>query len=184
MSTFDDVMLRKYQSRTNSWNRILDYVTDTYGGGHGHRLTNNETSRILIITKELERLEKLGMSTDSHISTEVLLKLDTYLDNIGLSSTQITHLLKKILENDEIKRPTNKKNSSATTSTFKENRKDDWEKLSDDEKIDLRSNEPATSYTVDLTEDEYRKLNEYADTNYDGNVLLMIKSILIEKGVI
>jgi len=180
MNTFEDIILKKYQARTNAWNKILDYVTDTYGGGHGHRLNNNETSRILIIIQELERLQKLGMSADSHILTEVLIKLDTYLDNIGLSSTQITHLLKEIIGNDKIKRPNSKKNISAVTS----NVKDEWEKLTDDEKIDVRSNEPVTSYTVDLTEKEYLRLNKYADTNYDGNVLLMIKSILIEKGVI
>jgi len=89
MNTFEEIMLKKYQARTDAWNKILDYVTDTYGGGHGHRLSNNETSRILIITQELERLQKLGMPEDSHILTEVLIKLDTYLDNIAYSTTII-----------------------------------------------------------------------------------------------
>jgi len=93
-------------------------------------------------------------------------------------------LLKEIIGNEKIKRPHNKKKSSVVTPNFEANKKDEWEKLSDNEKVDIISNEPLTSYTVDLTEEEYLKLNEYANANYDGNVLLMIKSILTEKGVI
>jgi len=176
MSIYEDLILKKYQPQTDTWNKILDYVTAKYGGGHGHRLTNNETSKILIMLKELERLKKIGMSTGSHISTQLIIKLDAYLDSISLSSTQITHLLREIVEDKKIKRPT----------LAKKRREYKKEEISANRLSNVQTMENNSTGTciVDFSEEEYLKLKNYADSHYGGSISRVLKIVLDEKGII
>jgi len=180
MNTFEELYLKRYQRQTDTWNKLLQHITEIVGAsGSTHKLTNSETSKILQIVNELARLDERGVSSTSDAVTQLYSRLDLYLESLGMSNTQITHFLNEIFGEEhrhipKIKKPRPKKNHP----------EEERMHIPDFDEVNSSLYVPVNTYSLDLSEEQYQKIQAYADKHFGGNISEMFKSILTEEGII